>query len=328
MKLSRLLFVTLFITTLTAPAFTQDTPELVSVNKIWDQGDHNAFTDLIRFNDTWYCVFREASGHVKGNGCIRVIASTDGESWTSRALLQQDGIDLRDPKICLTPDNRLMITMGGSLYQDGKLLGRRPRVSLSNDGTTWFDPTPICRDGDWLWRTTWHGDAAYGVTYSGPVEEKEEWTLTLMQSKDGLDWTTLTELPVTGKPNETTLRFRPDGTMLALIRREGDSRNAWFGSSRAPYTEWQFKELDWAIGGPNFILLPDGRMVGAGRKYVPDVRMALGPLTPETYTPVLELPSGGDTSYPGLVWYDGLLWVSYYASHEGKTSIYFAKVKL
>ncbi|OQB35591.1 MAG: hypothetical protein BWY09_02248 [Candidatus Hydrogenedentes bacterium ADurb.Bin179] len=56
--------------------------------------------------------------------------------------------------------------------------------------------------------------------------------------------------------------------------------------------------------------------------------MALGPLTPEAYTPVLELPSGGDTSYPGLVWYDGLLWVSYYASHEGKTSIYLAKVKL
>ena len=42
----------------------------------------------------------------------------------------------------------------------------------------------------------------------------------------------------------------------------------------------------------------------------------------------LTLPSGGDTSYPGLVWHDGLLWVSYYSSHEGKTSIYLAKVKL
>jgi hypothetical protein len=26
--------------------------------------------------------------------------------------------------------------------------------------------------------------------------------------------------------------------------------------------------------------------------------------------------------------HDGLLWVSYYASHEGKTSIYLAKVRL
>ena len=45
-----------------------------------------------------------------------------------------------------------------------------------------------------------------------------------------------------------------------------------------------------------------------------------------TLTEVLTLPSGGDTSYPGLVWHDGLLWVSYYSSHEGKTSIYLAKV--
>ena len=46
------------------------------------------------------------------------------------------------------------------------------------------------------------------------------------------------------------------------------------------------------------------------------------------YEPALTLPSGGDTSYPGLVWHDGLLWVSYYSSHEGKSAIYLAKVKV
>ena len=44
-------------------------------------------------------------------------------------------------------------------------------------------------------------------------------------------------------------------------------------------------------------------------------------------TEFLKLPSGGDTSYAGLEWHKGLLWVSYYSSHEGKTSIYLAKVK-
>jgi hypothetical protein len=43
---------------------------------------------------------------------------------------------------------------------------------------------------------------------------------------------------------------------------------------------------------------------------------------------LLKLPSGGDTSYPGLVWYDNLLYMSYYSSHEGKTSIYLARVKV
>jgi len=32
-------------------AQSQEMPEIVSVKKIWDQGPHNAFTDLIRFQD-------------------------------------------------------------------------------------------------------------------------------------------------------------------------------------------------------------------------------------------------------------------------------------
>ena len=33
------------------------------------------------------------------------------------------------------------------------------------------------------------------------------------------------------------------------------------------------------------------------------------------------------SGYAGMVWYENMLWVSYYSSHEGKTSIYLAKVK-
>lgn len=43
---------------------------------------------------------------------------------------------------------------------------------------------------------------------------------------------------------------------------------------------------------------------------------------------MLKLPSGGDSSYPGMVMHNGLLWMSYYSSHEGKTSIYLAKIAL
>ena len=40
------------------------------------------------------------------------------------------------------------------------------------------------------------------------------------------------------------------------------------------------------------------------------------------------LPSGGDTSYPGMVLHGGLLWMSYYSSHEDGTNIYMTKVRL
>jgi hypothetical protein len=44
--------------------------------------------------------------------------------------------------------------------------------------------------------------------------------------------------------------------------------------------------------------------------------------------PFVQFVSGGDTSYPGLVWHDGELWVSYYSSHEGKAAIYLARVQV
>ena len=52
-------------------------PELVSLEKIWDRGEHNAFTDLIRWREKWYCTFRESEAHVGGDGQLRVLESTD-----------------------------------------------------------------------------------------------------------------------------------------------------------------------------------------------------------------------------------------------------------
>ena len=59
--------------------------EIISVQKIWDRGAHNAFTDLIRWHDRWWCTFREADAHVGGDGLIRILTSTDGRTWESAA---------------------------------------------------------------------------------------------------------------------------------------------------------------------------------------------------------------------------------------------------
>jgi len=49
---------------------------------------------------------------------------------------------------------------------------------------------------------------------------------------------------------------------------------------------------------------------------------------PGHLVPLATLPSGGDTSYAGLAWHEGQLWVSYYSSHEGKSAIYLAKLAI
>lgn len=99
-----------------------ENPKILEVRKIWDQGKHNAFTDLIRFQNKWYCTFRESEGHVGGDGSIRLLESQDGEEWKSVANITEAGIDLRDPKLSIANDGRLMIVAGGSVYRGGRVL--------------------------------------------------------------------------------------------------------------------------------------------------------------------------------------------------------------
>jgi hypothetical protein len=314
-----------------------EVPQLVSVKRIWDGAPHNAFTDLIRFSGKWFCTFREANGHVRGNGSIRVLTSTDGERWESAALLSEDGIDLRDPKLSITPDNRLMLVLGGSIY-DGKVLKeRQPRVAFSKDGHRWTAPQRVLAKGDWLWRVTWHKDRAYGITYgsANSLNPTNEWGVTLVASPDGIDWRRVVNLAVSSHPNEATVRFLPNDDCIALVRREGTPTNtdkdAWIGQSSPPYTDWRWHSSGMSVGGPNFLILPDGGMIAAGRQSRPkpdSARTFVGPMTLESVKEDLILPSSGDCSYPGLVWHEGLLWMSYYSSHEAKTSIYLAKVRL
>src|SRR5262245_27133713 len=129
--------VLLLLAALTIPAQPAPSPTIVKVSRIWDGGAHNAFTDLVRFRDRWYCTFTEGDDHVGGDGRIRVLTSTDGETWTSAALVGETGIDLRDPKLSIMPDGRLMMVAGGSVYEGKRYLGRQPRVMFSSDGSMW-----------------------------------------------------------------------------------------------------------------------------------------------------------------------------------------------
>lgn len=307
------------------PLSADDSAALVEHRKIWDQAPHNAFTDLIRFREHWFCVFREGQGHVSPDGALRVITSTDGRTWDSAALLTSPNSDLRDAKITVTPGGQLMLT-GAEALHDKLRHTHQSLAWFSPDGRVWSDRHKIGDPNFWLWRVTWHGDRAYGVGY-GCGQEK---SVRLYSSPDGKTFDTVVErLFDVGYPNETSIVFVDDDA-YCLLRRDGQPGTGLLGVARPPYREWSWKDLKVKIGGPHMIRLPDGRFVAAVRLYDNPVRTSLCWLDPQAgkLTEFLKLPSGGDTSYAGLVWHDGLLWVSYYASHEGKTSIYLAKVRI
>ena len=301
--------------------------EIVEVRKIWDKAPHNAFTDLIRFKGEWYCCFREGEKHVSPDGALRVLASRDGEEWESVALMTSETADVRDAKLTITPDNRLMLSGAAAVHQPADIR-HQSYAWFSADGREWSEPVAIGEPDFWLWRVTWHKGIAYGIGYHTGGEPR---IIRLYRSEDGERFDTwVPTLFDVGRPSETSLLFLAGGRCLCLLRRDGDPSSALFGISRPPYKDWTWKDLGVRVGGPHMLLLPDGRLVAAGRSYEGGARTRLWWLHGKSgeLEEILTLPSGGDTSYPGLVFHDGLLWVSYYASHEGKTSIYLAKVKL
>ncbi len=312
--------------------------ELVSVQRIWDQAPHSGFTDLIRFNDLWYCTFREGESHVSGDGSIRVIRSADGESWESAALLPpKAGRDLRDPKLAVTPDGRLMLLGFDVERLEGDQRAFVSFVSFSSDGSNWGELQPVADPDFLLWRVAWHKETAYGVAYTdrrahSRRPDQEEFAR-LYRSEDGVQFDTyINYLFERGAPTEASTIFLEDETALCLLRRDGKDDSAQIGISTPPYSLWEWKDLGLYIGGPHLISLPDGRLLASGRLRLPDGqrRTVLWWLDPEAgkVTEILQLPSGGDTSYPGLAFHEGLLWISYYSTHEEKTSIYLAKVRL
>lgn len=303
-------------------------PTLLGVAKIWDAAPHNAFTDLIRHGDRWVCAFRESSGHVVKDGRIRVVESFDGATWTSVADLVDPRGDLRDAKLEHLPDGRLVLLTATNL----KAGGYRSVVWTTSDLKTWDGPHDVGEPNVWLWGIRFRGDVGLSIGYG---TGKDGRYVRVYRTSDARTFTPIVpklDVAVT-YPNENAIAFEGDGTAVVLLRCDPDP--AFVGTSKPPYETWSMRQTKTRIGGPALTRTPDGRWLGAGRLF-DDGATGKGPRTslfwvdPKTATieECLRLPSGGDTSYPGLVWHEGVLHVSYYSSHEGKTSIYLARVRV
>lgn len=312
----------------------------IVVSKIWDQAPYNSFTSLIRFKDAFYCSFREGISHVSkhNKGRVRILRSEDGNHWKSVASLQTDGLDLRDPKLSVTPELRIMVIMAGAVF-DKNIKAQKlfPVVSFSDSNGRNFstperaivDPS-ISPSLDWIWRVTWHKGTGYGIDYQMQYnQEGRESTIFLMRTKDGVHFSNVTRLAVKPFANESTIRFDHQDKMYVLIRKDAGDRMGILAKSKPPYESWTYTKLNYRLGGPDFLFLSKRKLIIGTRAYGEKTATVI--LVTDLDGRILKtikLPSGGDTSYPGMVIYEKKLWVSYYSSHEGKASIYLAKIPL
>ena len=307
------------------PAAARPTLKLLSATKIWSKAPHNAFTDLIRYQDKFVCAFREAPKHDGGvpDSRIHLLTSTNGEKWEDAGSVSDPRGDIRDAKLSITPDGRLMLLTALQLFDpsQGKHL---PLTFLTSDLKTWDGPHDVGERDYWMWGITWHKGVGYTIGYNSAAGYKAK----VYATRDGLSYEPIVDPVEPPKPNESSIAFEGD-TAWCLLRVFGP---AYLGTAQPPYKQWTWKKMTEPVGGPKLIVLPDGRLLGAGRGYMPDKTWKTSLLWIDKETgqidEALQFLSGGDTSYPGMVLHDGVLYVSYYSSHEGigKACIYFAKV--
>jgi len=328
-----------------------DSVKLVELRRIWrpaadDPRKSLTFTDLTRWKDRFYYTIRQAPGH-GGVGVVNILSSADAVGWRRDAVIELKGYDLRDPKISVTPGDKLMLTCVAVNHKGGGWK-HQTLTFHSRDGRAWEGPFEIGPRDMWLWRTTWHKGIAYNVaqrTGNSKANFRDSF-VRLYSSKDGQRFDTLIDKmyanPEEGHGTEHDFVFRPDDTAYCLLRRDAQTvighDYGMLGTARPPYTEWRWKKMNVKIGGPEMIALPDGRLLACVRRYVDDLKwypcwVELGWVDPVTavYTPCLRLPSYDDCSYAGTVWHDGFLWISYYSCHErgeGKADAYLAKVRI
>ena len=310
------------------------TPQIVYLKKIWDKAPHCAFTDITYHKGYFYCIFREAKTHhsTEGFGQVRLIRSKDTASrWESVLTIADSLFDMRDPKITITPKGHLMISYTGAQVTMNMDTGEpeqffETKVRFSANGTEWTAPEKINIKNEIAWRITWYKGMAYTVGWHKKTGAN------LYASRDGVNYRKICRFDIKGFPNETSLLFLPNGNMMAVVRNDaGQQKLTSIGQSAWPYDKWTFWQANDFMGGPNAFLLPDSSIITSYRRYMNSGgRFYIGNINTagKEMNETIEMPSDGDCGYGGMFWKDSALWVSYYSSHEGNTSIYLAKLRL
>jgi hypothetical protein len=314
--------------------FPADTLKITRV--AYQEGRHKAFTDITFFDNQFFLVFREADKHAFGeDGVVHLYSSLDGAEWTFIQEIVQTGIDLRDPKFALNGD-KLSLYIHGSTYENQKIKSFTGYNLEYSQIDGWLAPKSVFLDNlapvansilgneAWPWRITWHENKAYSVGYNGNE------IFDIYSSDDGLFFEKQNVFQSISKdPSEATIRVSNSGEFYTMVRRNQGS--TLLGRTRNPTGEWDwFAEIDIEnFRGPNFLTLDDNKLLFSGAFYS-WVFLGVYDLETKKYKQLIDIPSFGDGSYPGMIIKDNILWLSYYTSYENTigSSVYVAAINL
>lgn len=309
--------------------------ELVETKKIWNNAAHNAFTDIVEFNNKYYIVFREGTTHVSRDGIIRLLESDDLENWESIKVFEISNIDLRDPKLSVSPSNDLLVYAGGAFLNEYQNYTHETYMWITSNLSEWSEKITISRKGEWLWRFRWNDTSknAFGFAYNtGRIWNNEDHKLILYRGEGSYTfspiytYTHIFELERKSTVSESDIIFLNGDVLFTVVRREN---TALFGFGYAPYTRLHWNETNQKVSSPALFKYNE-KILLSGRYY--DTKNSTSifglDMVSKEIKEILRLPSRGDTGYSGIMVKDQYIYVSYYSDHEGKTSIYLSKIKV
>ncbi len=295
---------------------------------------HNAFTDLVHFQDQFYICFRSSDKHVNGeDGVIKVYAASKSLFFNEILKFTVNGVDLRDPKFTIV-DDKLHLYIHGTVFENGTAIGFKDYLSTFDEGT-WSDLSEVyLRDVDqtyneaWPWKVTYHNGSFFTVGYNQGV-------FSIYSSIDGVNFSEqLDLLPfIDYRPASEAIIKIVDNTYYLVSRVYQE--NAIILSSNDPLDSWQY--LDdiplKTFGGPEVEIFNNNNFLLSGRKNLDDGTQKLiissYNLSESKFDELLVLPGEKDLGYPGMVLIDSnKLYVSYYSSDSGITTVKFAAISI
>ena len=321
---------------------------VTDLKTVYDLGPHNAFTDMAWFKGRIFLAFRSCpDGHmVHPTSSIIILASTNGDDWKKVHTFSIKDRDTRDPHFVVFKDE-LFIYTGTWYCGDQKPKYRNMNQMLgfgvkTTDGDQWSIPFELKGSyGHYVWRGATYNDHIYlcarrrhaFVELPDLQGHDEIVESRLLRSMDGINFQDIGHFQ-SQYGDETSFRFDENGTIQA-ISRQGGNRNAQLITLKKPYNNPEAIDLGRYIGGPLLFyfdehILVAGRNIRDGKTYT-----NVSILQKDRLMDLVDLPSSGDCSYPGMVSLcPGCILVSWYSSHlkskdgRSKTAIFTAKLHL
>jgi len=316
---------------------------------VYEDGRHNAFTDLKLWRGRYYVTFRSGEAHGSYDGTIRVLASDDLEKWEQVGHLTTV-LDDRDPKFALHDDRLWVLCQSRTPPLPAEQGGGGARVQsycwYSEDGRTWSNAHVLQPLGYVFWRPRLHEGrqwlAAY--TYDRDHPTGPTWHSDLLCSEDMLKWERISVIHDGEGADETGIQFLEDGTLVAFVRCEYPISGTPFCLAQPPYTEWQVMRQPLDVRGP-LLAQVEGRLFVVGRymekseteenltyrdtrlyRVTDDYQLEELLVLP---APEWAPPRQGDNSYAGEHYLgDGELLLSYYSGTGERANIYLLSVDI